>query len=355
MASLLLLILTSLPSKAEARWLIKEGFETGRPMLAAIITLPNVFVNSNPLGAPQLNTNFQTIYNDYNGNITNANIAAGAGITLGKLSLNQSALLTMATGNQTWGSGLTGDTAPRVGFTSDGGLNFGPGGSTSPDTTLARSGVNALSTTAGVTVGSLAATSPITVPSGGTGLATLPSGKILLGAGTSSVGALTPTANQFVMGNSGATGFQMSASQQAALNLIAPTATLVGQAITWNGTNWVAGNNPPRFISTAQTPASGATFTLPHGLTGIVPTKLYTVWQCLTINAGFAVGDRVTIYPCVIGNAATSTFTMQADGTNVYMYMGTGTGAIPNFVNKSTNAQVQITLADWEIFVYAEP
>ena len=44
--------------------------------------------------AAEHNTNFNTIYNDYNGNITDANIAAGALIQLSKLKLSDNATFT---------------------------------------------------------------------------------------------------------------------------------------------------------------------------------------------------------------------------------------------------------------------
>ena len=53
----------------------------------ALITLTYVFSAGTTIVASQHNTNFSTIYSDYNGNITNANIAAGAGIVASKLVL----------------------------------------------------------------------------------------------------------------------------------------------------------------------------------------------------------------------------------------------------------------------------
>lgn len=51
----------------------------------AVITLPFVFVNGTIAQAAQVNADFSAIATDYNGNITNANIAANAGIALSKL------------------------------------------------------------------------------------------------------------------------------------------------------------------------------------------------------------------------------------------------------------------------------
>jgi hypothetical protein len=79
---------------------------------------------------------------------------------------------------------------------------------------------------------------------------------------------------------------------------------------------------------------------------------MWMIWQCTTINAGYAVGDRVIQYPSTTGS--TCSFTMQSDATNVYLYLP-GASGTPIFINKGSNAQSTITLADWEVFVYAEP
>ena len=46
----------------------------------ATITKPNTFSAGETIIAAEHNANFDTIYNDYNGNITNANVASGAAI-----------------------------------------------------------------------------------------------------------------------------------------------------------------------------------------------------------------------------------------------------------------------------------
>lgn len=60
----------------------------------SLISLPFTFSVGAVIVAAQHNSNFQTIYNDYNGNITDANIASGASIGYAKLSLNNSILAT---------------------------------------------------------------------------------------------------------------------------------------------------------------------------------------------------------------------------------------------------------------------
>jgi hypothetical protein len=54
---------------------------------SGIITKPNTFSDGDTISAGEFNENFDTLFNDYNGSITNANISASAGITASKLSL----------------------------------------------------------------------------------------------------------------------------------------------------------------------------------------------------------------------------------------------------------------------------
>ena len=51
----------------------------------ALVTKPNTFSAGAAIVASEHNANYDTLYNDYNGNITNANIAAGAAIADTKL------------------------------------------------------------------------------------------------------------------------------------------------------------------------------------------------------------------------------------------------------------------------------
>lgn len=109
---------------------------------ADLIAIPNVFVAGQTLPASQLNANFSVIYNGFNGNITDANISNSAAISLSKLQFNPGSTLfdQMLTGNNTFCSGLTTDTNPRIGFTSDGYLIGGSGLATG-DIGLKRSAV----------------------------------------------------------------------------------------------------------------------------------------------------------------------------------------------------------------------
>lgn len=54
----------------------------------SLITITYIFSVGNTIIASQHNANFSVIYNDYNGNITDANIASNAGVEYTKLALN---------------------------------------------------------------------------------------------------------------------------------------------------------------------------------------------------------------------------------------------------------------------------
>ena len=56
----------------------------------SLISIQYVFSTGATIISSQHNTNFSVIYNDYNGNITDANIAANAGIEYTKLALSNS-------------------------------------------------------------------------------------------------------------------------------------------------------------------------------------------------------------------------------------------------------------------------
>ena len=59
-----------------------------------LITIGNTFTAGTTAVAAEVNANFSTIANEFNGSISNANIAAGAAIALSKLSLSSDATFT---------------------------------------------------------------------------------------------------------------------------------------------------------------------------------------------------------------------------------------------------------------------
>ena len=66
----------------------------------ALVTKPNTFVDGATIYASEHNDNFDGIYNDYNGNITNANISATANIDESKIAFTGTKVVRL-TGDQT--------------------------------------------------------------------------------------------------------------------------------------------------------------------------------------------------------------------------------------------------------------
>lgn len=98
----------------------------------ATITKPYTFASGAIIYAAEHNDNFDTIYTDYNGNVTNANIAAAAAIALSKLAAltasravvtTAGGVLTVAGGNLTLAADLTTSGANALTLTTTGATN----------------------------------------------------------------------------------------------------------------------------------------------------------------------------------------------------------------------------------------
>lgn len=264
---------------------------------AALVTLPYVYINGQTLPANQLNSDFQIIYNDYNGNINDANIAAGANIQLSKLLLTAPAITLEATGNNAWGAGITGDTQPRVSLRSDGYLFFGPGGSTVPDSMIKRSGIAAFAfrnaadsadatitcgpiTASGTsTINTLTLTNTLTVPNGGTGATALTGhGAVVMNAGGTAQTTVAP----------GTSGNQLTSNGTDWISQ-APSTSLVNfggngsdGAITLNATPGTTPNNKTWYATTF---ATSGTFSYPCA------TCVINATSTITFSAGISYQD----------------------------------------------------------------
>ena len=184
------------------------------PARAASITLPYGFSSGQILTSTELNSDFNTIYSDYNGNITNVNIATGAAIALSKIAFNPGASIidAMATNNLTLGSGLLTDTLPRVTMTSDGYLEFGPGGSAALDIGLQRSTANTLQ---------------LFVPGGGTPVLDMNSGNI---TNINNIGSfVVPVANGGTNATALGTAYQVASVNAGATAVAYTTLPIVAQ------------------------------------------------------------------------------------------------------------------------------
>lgn len=109
-------------------------------MSTLIIT--NTFVAGTVISPSQMNTNFTDIVTWANGNITNGNINASAGIALTKLDLTTDFTVLQASGNRNVSAGVTGDTIPRISLKSEGLLTFGAGSASVQDLAIKREDAN---------------------------------------------------------------------------------------------------------------------------------------------------------------------------------------------------------------------
>lgn len=167
------------------------------PAYASQISLPFTFSPLTAIQSSQVNQNYSTIYNDYNGNITNFNVATNAQINPMKFDATKAyPLLLQAAGTDSFLTGNTGDTVARWKVNSDGKLFWGPGGNTAVDTCLKRDSAGVLRVRNGTdsadgnfTCNVLTLGTPLTAANGGTGAATASTGQVLAGPANTGSGA----------------------------------------------------------------------------------------------------------------------------------------------------------------------
>lgn len=239
---------------------------------ADTVTLPYTFVAGTQLPAYKLNACYQTIYNEFNGNITDTNIKNTAAIALSKLGLNPgtAALNQRTTGNVTWCAGILADTQPRISLNSDGSLGFGPGGVTVLDTHLFRDTGPVLklmepthTTYLGMLVGPLTAHSltlsvtPLGVASGGTGLASYTAGDLITATGATTLASLAKgTANQVLGMDGTATSQEYKTITAGAGITVTPAAGSITIASTTTGTVTSVALTMPSIFSVAGSPVT---------------------------------------------------------------------------------------------------
>lgn len=82
------------------------------------ITRPNSFVAGNTIIASEVNSDFNTIYNEFNGNIENANVKSSAAIAASKINFGTSVwnrgVLSLATSDISVGTGKDEFTIPQT-------------------------------------------------------------------------------------------------------------------------------------------------------------------------------------------------------------------------------------------------
>ncbi len=106
-----------------------------------------------------------------------------------------------------------------------------------------------------------------------------------------------------------------------------PGATITGSVLTMN----------PYAVTTVVTP-------IIHGL-GTTPEFTHWYLECVSTDAGYAVGDRVYI---ISDTAASRGFSIHANSTTVGIVTD---GSLPAIQNKSTTTSTAITAAKWKLVV----
>jgi hypothetical protein len=151
------------------------------------------------------------------------------------------------------------------------------------------------------------------------------------------------------------TGTQIK-TNSITLNEIALSGSTSNQVMQTSGDGTVLQWTTPAFlrstsvVASVSLPVSMAGTTNAHGL-GRKPTMVYTVFQCVVAERGFAIGDEVDARSIWHTVATSDNFTITCDATNVYMNPAGGTSKY-QIVCKDDNTTHDLTLADWSIVVH---
>ena len=107
----------------------------------------------------------------------------------------------------------------------------------------------------------------------------------------------------------------------------------------------------PDFTSAAQTFVAATSTALAHGL-GAEPSRTQVIYECITADRNYSIGDRVEFGGSDIHVANSNTFghIIRKDATNVTIAYASNGLALPN---ASTGVSQTLTAASWEIYVEA--
>ncbi len=84
-----------------------------------------------------------------------------------------------------------------------------------------------------------------------------------------------------------------------------------------------------------------------HGLSTI-PSFVVVILECLTTDAGWAVGDKLPMSACMSGFNVTPSIQVFWDGTNIQLNL---LSAAPGILHKTNGSSNNITVASWKITV----
>ena len=280
----------------------------------ATITKNFTFSAGATIVAADHNSNFDTIYNDYNGNITNANISASAAIVASKLSLATIAqTMAMSSVAINWAKGS--DIASAT--TTDIGAMSGNYGDVTGTTTI-----TGLGTVQAGTFRVVRFTGALTLTHNATSLLLPNNASNITTAANDTAGFVS-----LASGNWKCVWYQKYNGQALA----------VGTA-TGSLTAGTTGEQDPWTASAKTTTA--------HGLS-VTPQIVIAYLQCLTAELGYVASYRVDLNLAAV--AADSGSIIQWDATNTVIISHS---ARPYVVNKTTPAgMVQITAANWKVVV----
>ncbi len=319
----------------------------------SLISKPFTFVDGDPILAGQHNDNYDAIYGAVNGNLDNSNLTASANIALSKLNATTELLIKKASGNAL-SAGLVADTVGRVSLNNSGLITFGAG--SSQDMALKREDANTLAVrdagdsayknlkVAGLTASGALAGTGLTLSSTFSGTSGSFSGSLT--AASMSLSAALPV-------TSGGTG--LAAFTTGDLIYCSATNTLSRLPVGSNGQTlqivagvptWTSGANI--FVSTDQTITSAGALTIAHGL-GYTPRLVWLKLICQTAELNYSAGDELTMVP----NYASYGVSIVTDSTNLVIRYGISANVFA-ILNKSTGASYVITNGNWKVRFYAQ-
>jgi hypothetical protein len=311
------------------------------------INYPYDFSNGTIADATQVNDNFGAVSDVVNGNLDTTNLSASAGITVSQLGLDPggTAFNKQASGVNTWASGLTTDTQPRVTMTTDAGIKFGPGGSGTPDVELVRSAANTvqlnntsggaanLDLNGGALQNASISFSSLAVSGGlSTGENTGASGSVTLYGSSSGNAVLT------VGAVAGDVTFQLPGTNGSS-----------GQVLSTNGAgvlSWVSSINVQKLGP--YTLAQNSYITIANPFEPNPPSNIWLVGTNLSEDVGLAAG--YFLYDMASSGSPNGIFVLSVPpvfsqiqlGTNVQTAWGQG------------NSDDVLDLAKWEWYVYVQ-